>query len=131
MIIISKSGAKAGHYMLAASMKRMYVRYIYRTQEEQQMKESIIRELYEDAVSRAELIMPEGIRYQTCCERKEEAEQQLKETLSAHQRELFEQFLAAQAYVRNIEDEETYRQGVSLGVRITAEAFVRGSVEEN
>ena len=44
------------------------------------MKESIIRELYEDAVSRAELIMPEGIRYQTCCERKEEAEQQLKET---------------------------------------------------
>ena len=70
MIIISKSGAKAGHYMLAASMERMYVRYIYRTQEEQQMKESIIRELYEDAVSRAELIMPEGIRYQTCCERK-------------------------------------------------------------
>lgn len=88
------------------------------------MKESIIRELYEDAVSRAELIMPEGIRYQICCERKEEAEQQLKETLSAHQRELFEQFLAAQASVRNIEDEENYRQGVSLGVRITAEAFV-------
>ena len=95
------------------------------------MKESIIRELYEDAVSRAELIMPEGIRYQTCCERKEEAEQQLKETLSVHQRELFEQFMTAQVSVRNIEDEETYRQGVSLGVRITAEAFVRGGVEEN
>ena len=45
------------------------------------MKESIIRELYEDAVSRAELIMPEGIRYQTCCERKEEAEQQLEEKM--------------------------------------------------
>lgn len=88
------------------------------------MKESIIRELYEDAVSRAELIMPEGIRYQDCCERKEEAEQQLKETLSAHQRELFEKFLTAQYDVRNIEDEENYRQGVSLGVRITAEAFV-------
>ncbi len=124
MIIISKSGAKAGHYMLANSIKRMYVRCIYRTQEEQQMKESIIRELYEDAVSRAELIMPEGIRYQTCCERKEEAELQLKETLSAYQRELFEKFLIAQASVRNIEDEETYQQGVSLGVRITAEAFV-------
>ena len=88
------------------------------------MKESIIRELYEDAVSRAELIMPEGIRYQTCCERKEEAEQQLKETLSVHQKELFEKFLTAQHDVRSIEDEETYRQGVSLGVRITAEAFV-------
>ena len=88
------------------------------------MKESIIRELYEDAVSRAELIMPEGIWYQTCCERKEAAEQQFKETLSAHQRELFEKFLAAQASVRSIEDEENYRQGVSLGVRITAEAFV-------
>ena len=95
------------------------------------MKESIIRELYEDAVSRAELIMPEGIRYQTCCERKEEAEQQLKETLSVYQRELFEQFLPAPASVRSIEDEENYRQGVSLGVRITVEAFVRGSVEEN
>lgn len=124
MIIISKSGTNAGHYILVAFMKRMYVRCIYRTQEEQQMKESIIRELYEDAVSRAELIMPEGIRYQICCERKEEAEQQLKEALSAHQRELFEKFLAAQISVRNIEDEETYRQGVSLGVRITAEAFV-------
>ena len=124
MIIISKSGVKAGLYILAAFMKRMYVRCIYRTQEEQQMKESIIRELYEDAVSRAELIMPEGSRYQTCCERKEEAEQQLKETLSAYQRELFEKFLTAQASVRSIEDEENYRQGVSLGVRITAEAFV-------
>lgn len=38
---------------------------------------------YEDAVSRAELIMPEGIRYQACCERKAEAKQQFKETLSA------------------------------------------------
>ena len=88
------------------------------------MKESIIRELYEEAVSRAELIMPEGIRYQNCCERKEEAELQLKETLSAYQRELFEKFLTAQASVRNIEEEENYRQGVSRGVRITAEAFV-------
>ena len=88
------------------------------------MKESIIRELYEDSLSRSELIMPEGIRYQTCSERKEEAEQQLKETLSTHQKELFEKFLTAQASVRNIEDEENYRQGVSLGVRITAEAFV-------
>lgn len=87
------------------------------------MKESIIRELYEDSLSRSELIMPEG-RYQTCSERKEEAEQQLKETLSAPQRELFEKFLTAQHDVRSIEDEETYRQGVSLGVRITAEAFV-------
>ena len=88
------------------------------------MKESIIRELYEDAVSRAELIMPEGIRYQACCERKEEAVQQLKETLSVHQRELFEKFLTAQASVRNIDEADNYRHGVSLGVRITAEAFV-------
>ena len=55
--------------------------------------------------------MPEGIRYQTCCERKEEAEQQLKETLSAHQRELFEKFLTAQVSVRSIEDEETLQTG--------------------
>lgn len=88
------------------------------------MKESIIRELYEDAVSRAELIMPEGIRYQACCERKAEAEQQFKETFSADQRELFKKFLIAQDNVRSIEDEETYRQGVSLGIRITAEAFL-------
>ena len=84
------------------------------------MKESIIRELYEDAVSRAELIMPEGIRYQTCCERKEEAEQHLKETLSVHQRELFEKFLTAQASVRSIEDEENYRHGRGVCVRINS-----------
>ncbi len=88
------------------------------------MNESIIRELYEKAVSRAELIVPEGSEYQASCERKAEAEQQFRETLSAHQRSLFEKFLTEQTGVQRIEDEETYRQGVSLGIRITAEAFV-------
>ena len=110
--------------MLAASMKRMYVRYIYRTQEEQQMKESIIRELYEDAVSRAELIMPEGSEYMEACERRAEAEELLRKALSEQQKALLENFIVACRLVQKIEDKETYRQGVSLGVRITAEAFV-------
>lgn len=88
------------------------------------MKDSIIRELYEEAVSRAELIVPESSEYMEACERRTEAEEFLRKTLSEQQKVLLENFIVACRLVQKIEDEETYRQGVSLGVRITAESFV-------
>ena len=88
------------------------------------MKDSIICELYEEAVSRVELIVPEGSEYMEACERSVEAEELLRKALSEQQKVLLENFIAAYRMVQKIEDEETYRQGVSLGVRITAEAFV-------
>lgn len=94
------------------------------------MKDSIIRELYEEAVSRAELIVPEGSEYMEACERRAEVEALLRKALSEQQKALLENFIAAYRMVQKIEDEETYRQGVSLGVRITAEAFVSGRIND-
>lgn len=88
------------------------------------MKDSIICELYEEAVSRAELIVPEGSEYMEACERNAEAEELLRKSISEQQKVLLENFIVACRLVQKIEDEETYRQGVSLGVRITVEAFV-------
>ena len=85
------------------------------------MKDSIIRELYANAVSRAELIVPEGSEYMEACKRRAEAEELLRKALSEQQKV---HFIVACRLVQKIEDEETYRQGVSLGIRITAEAFV-------
>lgn len=88
------------------------------------MKDSIMRELYANAVSRAELIVPEGSEYMEACKRRAEAEELLRKALSEQQKVLLENFIVACRLVQKIEDEETYRQGVSLGIRITAEAFV-------
>ena len=88
------------------------------------MKDSIICELYEEAVSRAELIVPEGSEYMEACERSAEAEALLRKALSEQQKVLFENFIVACRLVQKIEDEENYRQGVSLGVSLTAEEFV-------
>ena len=88
------------------------------------MKDSIICELYEEAVSRAELIVPEGSEYMEVCEWRAKAEELLRKSLSGQQKALLENFIVACRSAQKIEDEEAYRQGVSLGIRITAEAFV-------
>lgn len=94
------------------------------------MKDSIICELYANAVSRAELIVPEGSEYMEACERRAEAEELLRKSLSEQQKALLENFIVVCRTAQKIEDEETYRQGVSLGVRITAEAFVSGRIND-
>jgi len=50
--------------------------------------------------------------------------EKLKKGLTAEQNELLEEFLEIQNSHDAIYNEETFRLGVSLGVRLTAEAFV-------
>lgn len=50
--------------------------------------------------------------------------EKLKNQLTAEQIELLEEFLEIENSHDAIYNEETFRLGVSLGVRLTAEAFV-------
>lgn len=86
--------------------------------------ESVILELYNDAVSRAELIAPKSREYIEALDKKSDAEKRLKDSLSVSQMEDFEQFLSDFQKVQTIEEGEIYRSGVALGVRVTAESFL-------
>lgn len=88
------------------------------------MKESIISELFNEAVARAELIRPEGEEYETMCAAKEQAEADFFSTFIGRQQELFEAFMECYNEVMALEEEEAFRHGVSIGVRITAESFL-------
>ena len=92
--------------------------------------ESVILELYNDAVSRAELIAPKSREYIEALDKKSDAEKRLKDSLSESQIEDFEQFLSDFQKVQTIEEGEIYRSGVSLGVRLTAESFLMSSDSE-
>ena len=86
--------------------------------------ESIIAELFSEPVSRAELIRPTSEEYEAANQKKKTAGDKLSKTLSEEQAALFESFLDAYHEVLILDDEEIFKHGVSLGVRITAESFL-------
>lgn len=86
--------------------------------------ESIITELFNEAVSRSELIYPKSDEYAEAVKERESAGDAFRATLTEVQKKLFDYFLDTCLSVSNIKDDETFKHGVSLGVRITAEAFL-------
>ena len=56
--------------------------------------------------------------------RRSKLEQQLISSLTKEQIEKFEAFMEAYMDVCSIEEENTFKRGFSIGVRITAEAFM-------
>lgn len=90
------------------------------------MEKTIISDLYAEGISRAELILPKGEEYQRCCGKRTEKEKKLMDNLSKEQQQLFDDFMCAYSEVGAHHDQENFRQGVALGIRITAEAFLLG-----
>lgn len=88
------------------------------------MNESIISELFNEAVSRAELIIPDGEEYKKACDKKDKVENQLCLTFTEQQKNMFETFMEYHNEVISWGEEEAFRHGVSIGVRITAESFL-------
>ncbi len=85
---------------------------------------SIISELFSDTISRAELVRPTSDKYEEAIHKKEKAGGKFLQSLSDEQKILFDAFLEAYHAVLALDDEETFKHGVSLGVRITAESFL-------
>lgn len=85
---------------------------------------SIISELFSDTISRAELVKPASDKYEKANHKKEKAGDKFLQSLSDEQKILFDSFLEAYHEVLALDDEEIFKHGVSLGVRITAESFL-------
>lgn len=67
---------------------------------------------------------PEGEAYEKAVKEKEEAEKRLMEILPDGGVEVFGDFMNALGDVEIFQVEEIYRQGFSLGLQITAEAYI-------
>ena len=85
--------------------------------------ESIINEIFNGTECMAAHIMPSGEEYSVAADEMQIAEKKLSETFSKVQEELFEEYESARCDVSSFEDTETFRCGVSVGVRFLLEAL--------
>lgn len=89
-------------------------------------EKSIILDLFNEAVSFAERVYPQDREYHSQVSMTERQKEKLKKNLTTEQIEMLEDLLETQNSYDAIYNEETFRLGVSLGVRLTAEAFLLG-----
>lgn len=89
-------------------------------------EKSIILDLFNEGMSFTERVYSKDREYYIKVEKAERRLEKLKKGLTAEQNELLKEFLEIQNSHDAIYNEETFRLGVSLGVRLTAEAFILG-----
>ena len=89
-------------------------------------EKSIILDLFNEGVSFTERVYPQNRGYYSKVSMAERQMEKLKKHLTAERIEMLEDFLEIQNSNDAIYNEETYRLGVSLGVRLTAESFIFG-----
>ena len=89
-------------------------------------EKSIIPDLFNEAVSFALRVYPQDREYHSKVSMAERQKEKLKKNLSTEQIEMLENLLETQNSYDTIYNEEIFRLGVSLGVRLTAEAFLLG-----
>ena len=89
-------------------------------------EKSIILDLFNEGISFTERVYPKDKDYFNKVSLAERKLEELKRELTSEQKKLLEEFLEIQNSHDAIYNEETFRLGVSLGVRLTAEAFVLG-----
>lgn len=87
-------------------------------------EKSIILDLFNENVSFAERVHPKNKDYYSKAGMAEQKLEELKRKLTSEQLEVLESFLKIQNNHDSIYNEESFRLGVSLGVRLTAEAFL-------
>lgn len=87
-------------------------------------EKSIILDLFNENVSFAERVHPKNKDYHSKAGMAEQKLEELKRKLTSEQLEVLESFLKIQNNHDSIYNEESFRLGVSLGVRLTAEAFL-------
>lgn len=88
------------------------------------MRNSIIDELLRESASRAEKCCPKNPDYRLHCKKACDLENDLTSQLNEKQRSVFLEYVNEKLIEVGMEIEEAFRQGVSLGVRFTAEAFL-------
>ena len=94
------------------------------------MENSIIEELLYKAESIMEHCRPKTKEFDSNSIRQGEIREELRNFLSEKQRKLFEEYEELSYKVHSDEIDEVFKQGTSLGVRFTAEAFLIGKETE-
>lgn len=89
-------------------------------------EKSIILNLFNEGVSFIERVYSQKREYYSKVSMSERQIEKLKNHLTTEQIEMFEDFLEIQNSHDAIYNEETFRLGVSLGVRLTAKSFILG-----
>jgi len=87
------------------------------------LEKSVIKDLYNNDYSMAELITPTSEEYKEACARSQETEQSLIEIMSPEQREAFYQFMEVYIDMNTFLNEETYKQGVIFGAKFMLEVL--------
>lgn len=86
--------------------------------------EPIINKIFNEAECMAAHIIPSSEEYSAAAEEMKIAEQKLLDTFSKTQEDLFDEYESAVCDVGTFEDTETFRHGVSVGVRFLLEALM-------
>ena len=89
-------------------------------------EKSIILNLFNEGVSFIERVYSQKREYYSKVSMSERQIEKLKNHLTTEQIEMFEDFLEIQNSHDALYNEETFRLGVSLGVRLTAKSFILG-----
>ena len=82
---------------------------------------SAILELYDEGIPQAEKIRPETEEYETAIQKMELVRKELEQKFPESTLELLNQFENAYNLYTGCELAESFRQGMCLGIRITAE----------
>lgn len=85
---------------------------------------SAILELYDEGIPQAEKIRPETEEYKAAVKKMEQVRKELEQKLPESKVELLNQFENAYNQYTGCELAESFRHGMCLGIRITAEAFL-------
>ena len=89
------------------------------------MKEdSIIKYLYDHFDETNFGFRPDTRAYRDDCRTRDNALEKLRQALSKDEIDLLEKYIDEESHVVYLEEKEIYKQGVCLGVKFVAEAFV-------
>lgn len=89
------------------------------------MGEKILEEFYYGIMS-SEMCYPSKKEYKQIMQLCQKTEDELKNNFTPEMEKIFENYKAYMLQLTSMENEENFVQGMSLGIRMTAEAFTLG-----
>lgn len=94
------------------------------------MIRKVLEEIFYRGIMPREKCCPRKKEYSQLSKKSDEAEQKLLEMATPDTVKTFERYKMYMSQINTLEEEEHFIQGFSLGIRLTAEAFLTGIEEE-
>ena len=94
------------------------------------MIRKVLEEIFYHGIMPREKCRPHKKEYRQLSKKSDEAERELLEMVAPDTVKTFERYRMYMSQINTLEEEEHFIQGFSLGMRLTAEAFLTGMEEE-